>query len=129
MVFGAHQLVQPMMSAAEDEDEYDALPDEYADIDFDCIAELCTPSLAEEASSEYSYDELDDAILADVAAIEARATACTASAERALHPNGLPPSELKYIGIPPSPPLGPHCQPSDIQTSNSNAGASRVAGQ
>ena len=62
------------------EDEYDALPNAYADIDFDTIEALCGPARTERpatpsssASTEYAFDELDEATLAEVDAIVARA--------------------------------------------------------
>lgn len=60
-----------MMSS---EDEYANLPDITAGVDLDAIAALCTPA-QDDASSEYSFDELDDDTLAEVARIEAQALA------------------------------------------------------
>ena len=65
------QLVPSMMSS---EDEYANLPDITAGVDLDAIAALCTPA-QDDASSEYSFDELDDDTLAEVARIEAQALA------------------------------------------------------
>ncbi|GJE87754.1 Ring finger domain-containing protein [Phanerochaete sordida] len=70
------------LDAARDdgEDEYDALPDAYAGIDFDSIEALCGPARparpatpSSTASTEYAFDELDEATLAEVDAIVARA--------------------------------------------------------
>ncbi|EKM60847.1 uncharacterized protein PHACADRAFT_247028 [Phanerochaete carnosa HHB-10118-sp] len=55
------------------EDEFDALPDVYAGIDFDKIDALCGHPQPATPSSEYEFDELDDATWAEIDAVEARA--------------------------------------------------------
>ena len=68
-----------MMSVAHNsEDEFDALPDITAGVDFDSIPALCTPVRCKDQrndnSSEYSFDELNDEYLVEVDRIEALAT-------------------------------------------------------
>ena len=64
-----------MSAAHNSEDEFDALPDIAAGVDFDSIAALCAPVEHDDESSEYSFDELDEDYLAEVDRIEALATA------------------------------------------------------
>lgn len=64
------------------EDEYANLPDITVGVDLDAIAALCTPAQAD-ASSEYSFDELDDDTLTEVARIEAQALAAVDTATAA----------------------------------------------
>ena len=61
------------VDAAPSEDEFDALPDAYAGIDFDKIEALCGHPRPTTPSSEYLFDDLDEATLAEIDAIEARA--------------------------------------------------------
>lgn len=119
----AHKCTQTAMSAPA-EDEFDALPDVYAGIDFDKIEALCGPPRAAspKSESEYSFDELDEATLAEVDAIVARelqktnATNITSTLQRTsgpspegLHPNTTVTEQRLHDEPPPT--VGPAKRP------------------